>query len=88
MAAQRLRITGLVQGVFYRAHSQEKAVELGLTGWVRNLPDGSVEIHAEGTPEQLKKLEEWCWEGPPSADVKSVTVEDAQDEHCTTFTIS
>ena len=57
-------ITGSVQGVFFRATTQEKARELGLTGWVRNLPDGRVEVLAEGDEEKLKDLLEWCRGGP------------------------
>ena len=67
-------VSGKVQGVFYRAHTQAKARELGLTGWVRNLPDGRVEILAEGEEEKLKALKEWCHEGPPLAVVTDVEV--------------
>ncbi len=49
-------VSGLVQGVFFRAHTREKASELFLSGWVKNLPDGRVEILAEGERENLEKL--------------------------------
>lgn len=74
MAAVRVHITGLVQGVFYRAQTKEKAAQLGLTGWARNTEGGGVEIHAEGPEVKLIELEQWCWKGPPSAIVESVTV--------------
>ena len=66
-----LYISGLVQGVFYRANMQRKAEELGLSGWVRNLPDGRVEAVAEGDEEALKKLIDWAWRGPPAARVEN-----------------
>ena len=62
-------IAGQVQGVFYRANAQRKATQLGLTGWVRNLTDGRVEVLAFGSDEQLDALTAWLWEGPPSANV-------------------
>ena len=70
-----LKIEGRVQGVFFRQSTQEKAQELGLTGWVRNQPDGSVAAVAEGPSKDIEKLIDWCRQGPPAADVKSVDVE-------------
>ena len=68
-----LRIRGRVQGVFYRASAQREAVRLGLTGWVRNRRDGSVEALAVGPrPAALDAFETWCRTGPPSARVESV----------------
>jgi acylphosphatase len=66
------RASGRVQGVFYRAATQEKARQLGVTGWVRNCADGEVELVACGTPAQLDALEQWLWQGPPSARVNGV----------------
>ncbi len=65
-------IHGRVQGVFFRASTQEKAIELGLTGWVRNRADGKVELLAEGEKEKLEKLIEWCRIGPKHAQVTDV----------------
>lgn len=62
-------VAGKVQGVYYRASTQEQAQTLGLTGWVRNLPDGDVEFEAQGTQEQLDKLIEWARRGPARAQV-------------------
>ncbi len=74
-ACARIIVTGRVQGVFYRAHTEEKALELGLAGWVRNRADGSVEIVAEGPRPAIEKLIAWCHEGPPMANVKGVLVD-------------
>jgi len=71
----RLRVTGLVQGVFYRQSTASEAGRLGLTGSVRNLSDGSVEVVAEGARAAVEGLVAWCRRGPPSARVASVEVE-------------
>ncbi len=65
---------GRVQGVFFRASTVERAVELGLTGWVRNNPDGTVEAVFEGEDVQIEKMLEWCKEGPPLAHVTRLDV--------------
>lgn len=65
-------VSGEVQGVWYRASTETEATRLGLTGYVRNLPDGRVEVVAEGAQEQLDQLELWCHQGPPRARVQSV----------------
>lgn len=67
-----LFISGKVQGVYYRAYTREVAERLGIKGWVRNLPDGRVEVVAEGDESALKNLIAWCWEGPPLAKVEYV----------------
>ncbi len=72
----RCIVTGRVQGVSYRAATQRKARRLGLTGWVRNLADGSVELYAYGEPEALAALREWLWIGPPRARVAVVVCRD------------
>ncbi len=70
-----LRIHGRVQGVFFRASTMDKAKELGLTGWVRNNPDGSVEVIAEGSRERVETLVAWSHEGPRHAVVNRVEIE-------------
>jgi acylphosphatase len=70
-----LWIEGRVQGVFFRASTMDKAKELGLTGWVRNNPDGSVEIVAEGAREVVEELVAWSHKGPRHAVVDNVDVE-------------
>jgi acylphosphatase len=68
----RIVVRGRVQGVWYRGSAQEEARRLGLVGWARNRPDGSVEILAQGAPAALDRFVEWCREGPPLARVRSV----------------
>lgn len=67
-----IMIHGRVQGVFFRASAEAEARRLGLGGWVRNCPDGSVEILAEGSREALEELLAWCAHGPPRAGVEHV----------------
>lgn len=69
-------ISGKVQGVWYRASTQEKAVTLNLTGWARNLSDGRVEVLAFGAREKIADLHEWLKKGPPLAEVTLVTYEE------------
>lgn len=70
----KLRIIGKVQGVWYRASSREKAVELGLSGFVRNEPDGSVYAEVEGPAAAVDRFVDWAQNGPPRAKVEQVTV--------------
>lgn len=67
-----LVIRGKVQGVFYRVSAAETARALGLCGWVRNLPDGSVEAVAQGPKQALDTFIEWCRSGPPAARVDEI----------------
>ena len=67
-------ISGLVQGVFFRDHTRRRALQLGVTGWVRNLPDGRVEAVFEGDREDVQRLVEWSRQGPPAAKVDDVVV--------------
>ncbi len=71
----RARVHGRVQGVWYRGSTQEEAVRLGVTGWVRNVPDGSVELEAEGEAPAVERLLRWCRSGPTMARVVSVAVD-------------
>ena len=75
MERMHLHISGYVQGVFFRMHTQQTASSMGLFGWVRNTADGSVEVMAEGEPASLQKLLTWCRRGPPSAHVTDITEE-------------
>ena len=68
-------VAGKVQGVFFRQSTKEKALELGLTGKVSNLPDGTVQVVATGSSESLDLLTAWCHHGPPKAIVTAVAVE-------------
>lgn len=66
------RVRGRVQGVFFRATTRDQARRLGLTGWVRNCPDGTVELVAEGPREACQELLRFCRQGPPAARVEEV----------------
>ena len=68
----RVIVSGRVQGVFFRAHTEEKARALGLSGWVRNSADGRVETIAAGEPALLQTFLEWCHHGPPAAKVTHI----------------
>ncbi len=70
----QLFVRGRVQGVFFRASAQREAKRLGLTGWVKNRPDGAVEILAEGEEDALKELLGWAHHGPSAARVERVDV--------------
>ena len=72
----RAIVSGRVQGVAYRASTVTEARRLGLVGWVKNRPDGSVELEAEGPEEMIAALLRWCHEGPPAAKVDRVDVQD------------
>ena len=75
-------VKGRVQGVFFRAYTEQEAKKLALTGWVRNCPDASVEIMAEGPENSLEELVKWCYKGSLGSKVESVekTFEDATGE--------
>ncbi len=67
-------VTGRVQGVFYRDHTRQAANETGVTGYVKNLPDGSVEAVFQGDQEKIDRMIEWCRRGSPSSVVTNVKV--------------
>lgn len=71
-AQVRLLVTGLVQGVFFRANAQRMAKKFSVKGWVKNLLNGDLEIVAEGNKEDLHQFISWCHQGPPGAIVKNV----------------
>lgn len=81
-------VHGKVQGVWFRAWTRDTAREMGVTGWVRNLPDGNVEALAQGDDELLKSFEQRLWDGPPLARVTEIEAEwsDA-DEHFASFEV-
>lgn len=72
MRTLKLLISGRVQGVFFRASTQKLALQLGVTGIVRNLDDGRVEVIAQAEEEVLQAMIDWCRQGPPSAKVERV----------------
>ena len=85
--ALRVRITGMVQGVFFRAWTQQQANQLGVRGWVRNAPDGSVEGQLEGDQAAVQQLVDLLHRGPPSAQVSKVDVEVAAPEAAAQFEV-
>ena len=74
-ARAHVKIEGKVQGVYYRACTQQEALALGLAGWVRNCPDGSVEGVIEGDKDKVESLLAWCRQGPPGAKVSALNTE-------------
>lgn len=78
--AKHIRVTGRVQGVFFRAWTVQQAEALGVNGWVRNRRDGSVEILAAGAEPAVHSLIERCRQGPPVAEVEKLEVEDSLEE--------
>ena len=76
--ARHVGVTGRVQGVFFRAWMREQAAELGVTGWVRNCPDGRVDSHVEGEEAAVQQIVERLHRGPPAARVEDVHVWDVE----------
>ena len=85
--ARRVRVSGRVQGVFFRDGTRREANRLGVAGWVRNRPDGTVELHAEGAPEAVERLLAFVREGPPDAQVRDVAVDEAEPEGLGAFEV-
>jgi len=83
--AVQARVSGRVQGVSFRWCTQERARGLGVAGWVRNEPDGSVFLHAEGEDDAVDALVAWCRTGPPAARVTDVAVREAAASGATSF---
>jgi acylphosphatase len=76
MIRQRVIVRGLVQGVFFRDTCRREAAAVGVSGFVRNEPDGTVLAAFEGDPDGVRRMVDWCRTGPPSAQVSSVDVTD------------
>lgn len=82
------RISGRVQGVFFRHSAKRLADELELAGFAKNEPDGTLTLEAEGTQEGLEVFAEWCKTGPPGAEVKNIEVVEGSLENYTGFEIA
>ena len=78
--SKKLRIHGEVQGVFYRAWSAEQARDLGLSGWVRNRRDGTVEMLVAGEEAVVQRMIALCRDGPPAARVERIDIEDVREQ--------
>ena len=76
MIRRRVVVHGRVQGVFFRDSCRRQATQHGVTGWVRNRPDGTVEAVFEGDPDAVEAVTRWCHQGPPSAHVERVDSDD------------
>jgi acylphosphatase len=76
--ARHVSVTGRVQGVFFRAWARDQATELGVTGWVRNCPDGRVDLHIEGEESAVEALIARLHRGPPAAQVEDVQLWDVE----------
>jgi acylphosphatase len=85
--ARHVRVTGRVQGVFFRGWTAERARALGVMGWVRNCPDGSVEAHVEGEEEAVGKLIEHMRSGPPGASVTDLVAVNASPANAKGFEV-
>ncbi len=83
----RLAVAGSVQGVGFRAATQQRALALGLKGWVRNEPDGTVAVHAEGSPDGVRALIEFLGQGPPAGQVERVACTEVRPEGHEQFAI-
>ena len=86
--AVQLQVSGRVQGVSFRWYAAREATRLGVTGWVRNEPDGSVLTHAEGADEAVEAFVAWCREGPPAARVETVDLSETEPSGATSFDIT
>jgi acylphosphatase len=75
LVRRRVVVRGRVQGVWFRESARRRAVQLGVSGWVRNRPDGAVEAEVEGRPEAVDVLVSWFGHGPPQAQVDSIRVD-------------
>lgn len=87
MSARHLIIKGKVQGVFYRVSARKAARELGIVGWVKNMPDGSVEAYISGKDQELDDFVAWCRKGPPDATVSDIIITTAPTITINDFTI-
>lgn len=87
MKSVRCRVTGRVQGVWFRGSTQDEAQRLGVTGWARNRDDGSVEVVARGADEAVDALVQWLHRGPRLARVDAVQVKAADDPGVGDFSI-
>lgn len=88
MSARRVVVHGRVQGVGFRASMATRARDLGVVGWVRNRPGGTVEAHVEGDAEDVEALLAWTAQGPPSAQVERVDTHEVAPAGATTFDIT
>jgi len=87
MIHKNIKVTGRVQGVFFRGSTKDKADELGIVGWCRNESDGSVYIEAEAEPNVMSEFMQWVQRGPTFSKVKEVIEDDGPLENFTSFSV-
>jgi len=87
VCARRVLVSGVVQGVGFRYYTRLRASELGLAGWVRNLPDGRVEVWVEGPATVVDELVDWLRRGPPGARVSSIEAREVQADGLERFEV-
>ena len=87
LTARRVTVQGDVQGVSFRYYCAQEARRLGVLGWVRNEPDGTVTAYLEGLPRAVSELVDWCREGPPSARVFSLDETTVEPLGATAFSV-
>lgn len=87
MIRRSIQISGLVQGVWFRKYTHEKALQLQLKGFVKNLPDGTVYAEAEGSEQDVQLFIEWCHQGSPLSKVENVRVEEMNTKGENSFEI-
>lgn len=87
MTRKRVIVSGRVQGVFFRDTARQRAESAGVSGWIRNTPEGAVEAVFEGEPEAVDELVDFCRRGPSRAEVASVDVEEEQPEGLSRFEV-
>lgn len=80
-----IKISGIVQGVFFRISAKEQADKLDIKGFARNEPDGSVYIESEGAEENINKFLEWCHQGPPLAEIEKVEITEGKPKFFSEF---
>ena len=87
MPTYQIRVSGKVQGVFFRVNARDRARELGITGWVKNAANGEVQITAAGEDKAIEDFLKWCKAGPPQSRVDEVQVKPIDEVEFSTFEI-
>ena len=87
MQTKKIRVTGKVQGVYFRASAKQQAMNLGINGFVKNEPDGSVYLEVEGEDKAIEKMVNWCRKGPGLARVADVAIEQDAQRNFVSFDI-
>ncbi len=80
-------VSGKVQGVFFRDCTQKKATALNITGWVKNLPDNTVELIACGAKQNINEFTKWLWQGSPNSHVRNVEWQEIEPQNHNTFEV-